>query len=385
MSSEPGAAAPAPAGGLRTLRVDNVGSMLRPAQLLEAIRRHDEREIGSEDLRRCQDRAIELLVRTQEAHGLPVIADGEFRRRQFMESFSEVAGFDQWAARHAGARAGRTESDGRIEAPSARALTPATEKLRLRRNAPLDEYRFTQSLTERPVKVTLIGPERILSAYDATASEDVYAEREEFAADVVRVQRELVRDLLDAGCAYVQIDAPGFTRFADAASLRKMRAGGEDPAATMARAIAAENALLDGLDGLDVTFGVHVCRGNEQSRWHREGTYDAVAEQLFSELRHDRLLLEYDSERAGGFAPLRFVRPETVVVLGLITTKSGALEDPDDLCRRIEQATRYVPVERLALSPQCGFASTFEGNELTDDEQWCKLDLMLEVAARVWA
>jgi 5-methyltetrahydropteroyltriglutamate--homocysteine methyltransferase len=370
---------------LRTLRVDNVGSMLRPAHLLEAIRRHDDGQIGSEELRRSQDRAIARLVSAQEAHGLPVIADGEFRRRQFMESFSEVAGFDQWAVRHARARAGRSEADGRIEAPSARALTPATEKLRLRRNAPLDEYRFTQALTERPVKVTLIGPERILSAYDAAASEGVYADVEEFAADVVRVQRDIVRGLLDAGCAYIQIDAPGFTRFADAPSLRRMRAHGEDPEATMTRAITAENALLDGLGGRDVTFGVHLCRGNEQSHWHREGTYDALAEQLFSELRHDRLLLEYDSERAGGFAPLRFVRRDAVVVLGLITTKSGTLEDPDDLYRRIEQAARFVPVERLALSPQCGFASTFEGNELTEDEQWRKLDLMLEVAARVWA
>ncbi len=369
-------------GALRALRVDNVGSMLRPPELLEAIRRHDAGETGPELLERARDQAIERLVRSQEAHGLPVIVDGEFRRRQFMESFSDVAGFDQWAIRHARARAGRAESEGRIEAPSARALTPATERLRLRRNVPLDEYRFTQSLTEWPAKVTLVGPERILSAYDADASHEVYADLDAFAADVIAVQREMIRGLSDAGCAYVHIDAPGFTRFADPASLDQMRARGEDPKATMARAIAAENAVIDGLDG--ITFGVHLCRGNEQSRWHREGAYEAIAERLFGELRHDRLLLEYDSERAGGFAPLRFVRPDAVVVLGLITTKSGRLEDPDDLFRRIEQAARYVPVERLALSPQCGFASTFEGNNLTEDDQWRKLDLMLEVAARVW-
>jgi len=371
------------AAGLRALRVDNVGSMLRPAQLLEAIRRHEAGETSPEQLERAEDQAVERLVRTQEAHGLPIIVDGEFRRRQFMESFADVSGFDQWAARHARAKAGRIESGGRIEAPSARALTPATEPLQLRRNVPLDEYRFIRSLTERPAKVTLIGPERILSAYDAAGSRGVYADLAAFAADVIAVQREMIRGLLDAGCGYVHIDAPGFTRFADASSVRRMLAAGEQPEAVMARAIEAENAVIADFD--DITFGVHLCRGNEQSRWHREGTYDAIAERLFGELRHDRLLLEYDSDRAGGFAPLRFVRPDTVVVLGLITTKSGRLEDPDDLCRRIEEAARYVPVERLALSPQCGFASTFEGNELTEDDQWRKLDLMLEVAARVWS
>ncbi len=377
-----GPVAAAPAARLRGLRVDNVGSMLRPPELLDAIRRHDAGELGPEQLDLAQDQAIERLVRRQEGHGLPIIVDGEFRRRQFMESFADVAGFDQWAARLARARARRAESDGRIEAASARAFTPASEPLRLRRNVPLDEYRFTQSLTELPAKVTLIGPERILSAYDAGASREVYADPDAFAADVIAIQRRMIGGLRDAGCAYVHIDAPGFTRFADPPSLRRMRAAGEDPEATIARAIGAENAVIDGFDG--ITFGAHLCRGNEQSRWHRDGTYDAIAERLFGELRHARLLLEYDSERAGGFAPLRFVRPDAIVVLGLITTKSARLEDPDDLCRKIEQAARYVPIERLALSPQCGFASTFEGNQLTEDDQWRKLDLMLEVAARVW-
>jgi 5-methyltetrahydropteroyltriglutamate--homocysteine methyltransferase len=146
--------------------------------------------------------------------------------------------------------------------------------------------------------------------------------------------------------------------------------------------IAAENAVIEGFQ--DVTFGIHLCRGNERSHWHREGPYDAIAEELFGTLRHDRLLLEYDTDRAGGFAPLRFVRPGTIAVLGLITTKTGALEARDDLLRRIEEAARFLPVEQLALSPQCGFASAVEGNVLTEDEQWAKLDLMLEVARDVW-
>jgi 5-methyltetrahydropteroyltriglutamate--homocysteine methyltransferase len=364
------------------LRVDNVGSMLRPVELQRATLRHRSGELSDEELGRVQDHAVEELVREQERHDLPLIVDGEFRRLQFMESFADVAGFDQWAARHAAARAEREATDERLEAPSALAPTTATEPLRLRRNVPLEEYRFAQSLTDRPVKVTLIGPERILSAYDDPGSRAVYADVDEFAAAVVAVQRQMIGALAEAGCRYVHIDAPGFTRYADAPSLARMRAAGLDPEAVMTRAIAAENAVVGGHDG--VTFGIHLCRGNERSRWHREGTYDAIAERLFGELAHDRLLLEYDDERAGGFKALRFVRPEAVVVLGLITTKSGRLEDADVLCRRIEEAARFVPIERLALSPQCGFASSIEGNELTVEDQWRKLDLMLEVAARVW-
>jgi 5-methyltetrahydropteroyltriglutamate--homocysteine methyltransferase len=367
---------------VRQLRVDNVGSMLRPVELQRATLRHRAGELSDEGLGRAQDVAVEQLVRDQERHDLPLVVDGEFRRLQFMESFAEVAGFDQWAGRHAAARAERAASDDRLEAPSALAPTPATEPLRLRRNVPLEEYRFAQSLTERPVKVTLIGPERIVSAYDEAGSRAVYADVEEFAAAVVAVQRQMVEQLVDAGCRYVHIDAPGFTRYADAPSLDRMRAAGLDPEAVMTSAIAAENAVVAGHDG--VTFGIHLCRGNERSRWHRDGTYDAIAERVFGALVHDRLLLEYDDERAGGFEALRFVRPDAVVVLGLITTKSGRLEDADDLCRRIEEAARFVPIERLALSPQCGFASSIEGNELTVDAQWRKLDLMLEVAARVW-
>jgi 5-methyltetrahydropteroyltriglutamate--homocysteine methyltransferase len=232
------------------------------------------------------------------------------------------------------------------------------------------------------VKVSLIGPERIFSAFDREASRDVYPDPDEFLADVVAVMREMVGGLVEAGCRYVHIDAPGFTRYADPASLRRMRDEGLDPETLLGQSIAAENAVTEGFDG--VTFGIHLCRGNERSRWHREGGYEPFAERLFSELRHDRLLLEYDDERAGGFEPLRHVRDDAVVVLGLITTKSGALEDADALRRRIDAAARHVPLDRLALSPQCGFASVCEGNLLTVEDQWRKLDLMLRVAESVW-
>jgi 5-methyltetrahydropteroyltriglutamate--homocysteine methyltransferase len=247
---------------------------------------------------------------------------------------------------------------------------------------PLEDLRFLRSLTGRPVKITLIGPDRILQAYDGPASRDVYPGEDAFLADVVEVEREIVAGLAAEGCAYVHMDAPGYTAYVDPASLERFRERGQDPAETMRRTIAAENAVIAGHPG--VTFGIHLCRGNERSHWHREGAYDAIAEELFGSLDHGRLLLEYDTERAGGFAPLRFVRPGAVAVLGLVTTKTGALEDRDMLLRRIEEASAYLPVEQLAISPQCGFGSAMEGNHLTEAEQWAKLDLLEEVAEAVW-
>jgi 5-methyltetrahydropteroyltriglutamate--homocysteine methyltransferase len=366
-----------------TLRVDNVGSMLRPPELAEAFARREAGELSDDGLRAAQDDAIRDLVAEQERHDLPVIVDGEFRRTNFMESFTDVAGFDTWMTRHKAARDARelaARGGTAVVAPSALALTPATEPLRLRRSTPLAEFTFAQALTDRPVKASIIGPDRVYQAFDS--SRDVYADDQAFIDAVVAVQREMVAGLADAGCRYVHMDAPGFTAYVDEPSLERFRARGRDPREMLHATIAAENAVIDGFDG--VTFGIHLCRGNERSHWHREGHYDAIAEELFGSLLHDRLLLEYDSERAGSFAPLRFVRPGAIAVLGLITTKSGELEERDVLLRRIEEASRFLPVEQLAISPQCGFASAVEGNVLTEAQQWAKLDRMLDVAREVW-
>lgn len=373
--------------GLDRMRVDIVGSMLRPGSLREAFAGHAAGRVTDEELVRAQDDAVRDLVAAEIRHGLPVITDGEYRRTQFMQSFADVAGFDRWQARHDAAASGRTvradrSAPGQVEAPSSRTLTPATEPLRLRQSKPLDEYRYAASLTGRPVKATVIGPDRIMQVYDPEASRAVYPDPDGFLADVVRVEREIVTGLAGAGCRYVHLDAPGFTAYVDAASREKLSARGWDPDDLMTRTIAAENAVIDGFPG--VTFGIHLCRGNERSHWHREGPYDAIAERLFGSLRHQRLMLEYDTERAGTFAPLRYVAEHATVVLGLISTKTGALETVDDLCRRVDEAARYVPLNRLAISPQCGFASTIEGNDLTPDAQWAKLDLMLTVAEKVW-
>ncbi|HLG75193.1 MAG TPA: hypothetical protein VFA09_06775 [Ktedonobacteraceae bacterium] len=375
---------------LRLLRADQVGSLLRPAKLKETFARHSRGLAGDEELIIAQNEAIRDVIALQEAHHLPIITDGEFRRHNFMESFADVAGFELWKSR-AQASPGLLEGEqsgtlpaaqerGRDPLPATR--RPTTQRLRLVSNRPLDEFRFAQGLTSTPVKITLIGPDRISQRFAYEDSQAVYAGIDEFLADVIAIERQMITELVQAGCQYVQIDEPGYTAYVDAGSLAEMRSRGEDPIANMERSIQADNKIIAGIPG--VTFGLHLCRGNRQSYWHREGAYDAIAERLFNSLHHHRFLLEYDTERAGGFEPLRFVPKGKVVVLGLITTKTGRLETVDELKRRVEEATRYIPLDQLALSPQCGFASEMAGNLLSEDDQWRKLDIMLETAAQVW-
>ncbi|MBO0872618.1 MAG: cobalamin-independent methionine synthase II family protein, partial [Pseudonocardia sp.] len=357
-------------GPLDRLRVDIVGSLLRPPPLRASAAAHRAGEITDADLIHIQDAAVVDVLRTQQDLGMPVLVDGEFRRSTFMDSFAEVAGFEElasnlWAAHVR--RALDTGRSGRVEAPSAAGRTAATRPLRLTRNRPREDYEFARDHAEAPVKVTLIGPDRIFQMFDAAGSREVYPEPADFLRDVVRVQREMITGLVEAGCRYVHIDAPGLTAYIDPPTLERMRDAGQDPVRVLQRGIEAENAVIADFPG--VTFGVHLCRGNEQGHWHREGSYDAIAEQLFGQLAHHRLLVEYDTERAGGFEPLRYVPDTTTVVLGLVTTKSGEIETVDLLRRRIEEAARYVPLDRLAISPQCGFASTIEGNPITEDDQ----------------
>jgi 5-methyltetrahydropteroyltriglutamate--homocysteine methyltransferase len=230
--------------------------------------------------------------------------------------------------------------------------------------------------------VSLIGPDRISQRFDHQGSKAVYADVQAFVDDVVEIERQMISGAVAAGCRYIHIDAPGFTAYADGPSMAAMRAHGEDPDANLARSIAAEAALVRDFDG--VTFGIHLCRGNQRSMWHREGTYDAIAERLFNELPHDRFLLEYDSPRAGGFEPLRFVPKGKVVVLGLVSTKVPELEPVDDLKRRVEAASKYISLDQLAVSPQCGFASDVVGNLVSEDDQRRKLERVVETARQVW-
>jgi 5-methyltetrahydropteroyltriglutamate--homocysteine methyltransferase len=373
---------------LNSMRVDLVGSLLRPQGLKQAFADCGAGKTSEAELKQSQDDAIRDVVTKQVAHNLPIVVDGEFRRTSFMESFAVVAGVEEWQAGvksyHdilARADDGKEKTHKGTD-PILLNRKRVTARLKLIRNSLVDDFRFTQSLTERPVKITLIGPDRIQQCYDADGSRSVYPNTDEFLRDVVTVERQMLGELAQAGCRYVGIDEPGYTAYVDGDSIAAMRARGEEPMATMERSMRADNEVIANCPGM--TFGIHICRGNRQSMWHREGKYDAIAEKLFNGLNHQRLLLEYDTERAGGFEPLRFVPKGKIAVLGLITTKVGRVESVDELRRRIDDAARFLPLEQLALSPQCGFASSIRGNLLSEDEQFRKLDAMLQTAAKVW-
>ncbi len=388
------------ANDLKRIRVDHVGSLVRPAKLREVFARYARGMATDEELRQAQDDAIRGVILAQEAHALPVVTDGEFRRHNFQESFSaSVSGFDvpQVVSQYFDERdlnpnpLERAEQDFNAPGPAIVTRRPTVERLRLVRNLPLEEFRYARSVARTPVKTTLIGPDRIAQRFKWEASQAVYKDLDDFVADVVAIERRMIAELVEAGCRYIQIDAPGYTAYVDAISLGRMRSRGEDPQKNLERSIQADNALIEGFPG--VTFAVHICRGNARTvdpetgkivpQWHREGHYDAIAERLFGSLKHQRILLEYDSERAGGFEPLRFVPQDKIVVLGLITTKSADLESVDQLKRRIDQAAKYLPLEQLALSPQCGFGG-LGSKVLPEEVMWQKLDRMLETAGQVW-
>src|SRR6266568_1216954 len=385
---------------LKRLRIDHIGSLVRPQKLRQAFARYDRGQASRDELARAQDDAIRDVIRRQEAHGLPVVTDGEFRRHSFQESFSEsVSGFDvpknvslYYEKRDLNlAPHARAEQNFEEAGPAIVTRRPAAERLKLVRNLPLEEFRFAQSVATKLVKVTLIGPDRIAQRFKWEASKAVYKDLDDFVADVVAIERRMIAALVEAGCRYIQIDAPGYTAYVDQISLDRMRSRGEDPERNLQRSIDADNALIEGF--ASVTFGIHICRGNARTidpktgrlvpQWHREGSYDAIAEKLFNSLKHQRLLLEYDSDRAGGFEPLRLVPQSKIVVLGLISTKSSDMETVDDLKRRIDHASQYLPVEQLALSPQCGFGG-IDSKVLSEDEMWKKLDVIVETAHQVW-
>ena len=370
-----------------SLRTDQIGSLLRPTALKEAFAQYAGGKLPEDELRKVQDAAIRELVAKQEAHDMCVLTDGEFRRTNFMESFSVVAGVEEWQSgvktyHNVLARDDNHSETKKAQDPILLNRKRVTHRLRLVRNRVLEEFQFVQALSSRIVKPTLISADRITQCFDSEDSRSVYAAVDDFVADVVSVERQMIGQLAAAGCRYIGIDGPGYTAYVDGPSIEAMHARGEDPQENMMRSMKADNEIIAEFPSL--TFGIHICRGNRQSMWHREGSYDAIAERLFNGLNHQRLLLEYDTERAGGFEPLRFVPKGKIAVLGLITTKVGRTETVDELRRRIDEASRYIPIEQLAISPQCGFASSIMGNLLTEEQQFRKFDVMLETAAKVW-
>jgi 5-methyltetrahydropteroyltriglutamate--homocysteine methyltransferase len=382
---------------LRLLRVDQVGGLCAPQQLRRVFEEYKQGKATEDAFGHAKDEAIRSVIARQESIGFPILTDGELRRRNFQESFSEsVAGFDVAAEDKSMEGVSlqplvRAEQNFSAPGPAIRTRRPVVERLRLIRNVPLQEYQFSTKIAKTPVKVTVLSPDRISQRFDWQRSTAVYPDMDAFMADVVEITRQIIRGLVEAGCRYIQIDAPGYTAYVDRISLERMRARGENPEENMERSIAADNAAIAGFDG--VTFGIHLCKGNPRTidpatgkvmpQWHREGHYDEIAEKLFSKLKHDRLLLEYDDERSGSFAPLRYVPKDKIVVLGLVTTKRADLESFDLLRRRIDEAIRYLPAKQLALSPQCGFGG-LDSISIPEEDQWRKFERILETAHLVW-
>jgi 5-methyltetrahydropteroyltriglutamate--homocysteine methyltransferase len=377
---------------LAKIRTDVVGSLLRPEAVRAARVAFDEGKIDESKLHAIEDDAVRDAVRLQEAAGLEVVTDGELRRLNFQDSFgASVEGYDAnrstlkvYERRVEGAAPGQRWDIAQMHdvGTAVSHRRPAKTRLKLAHNIPLDEYRFVSKVAKAPAKVSLIGPDRIAQRFEYESSTAVYRDLDAFVADVVAIERQIVSSLVEAGCRYVHIDAPGFTAYVDEPTMAQMRGRGEDPMANFSRSLKAEAAVTAGYPG--VTFGIHLCRGNQRSMWHREGTYDAIAERLFNELPHHRFLLEYDTPRAGSFAPLRFVPKGRVVVLGLVSTKVAELEAVDALKRRIDEASKFLVLDQLAISPQCGFASDVVGNLLSADDQKRKLERVAEVARAVW-
>jgi len=360
-------------------RADQVGSLLRPPDLLGARDRRKRNEIPAADLRAVEDAAIRDVVAMQERLGLKSVTDGEFRRGLWHMDF--VRGFAN-VEQTPGIPIKFHSEDGEIEwtPPGVR----ITGKLSRPRPIVVDDFAFLKSATSATPKITIPSPSVLhfrggRKAIDRAAYPDI----DEFYADLARVYGEEIRDLADAGCRYLQIDEVNMAFLCDPNLRDFARSLGEDPERlphTYASLVNAATAVRPP----DMTICMHLCRGNARSHWIADGGYEPVAEVLFNEFNVDGYFLEYDSARAGDFRPLRFVPAGKTVVLGLVTTKSGTLENKDDIKRRIDQAARFVPLDQLAISPQCGFASNAEGNALTVDQQKAKLQLIVETATDVW-
>lgn len=381
---------PEPAGGGRqagAARIEGrnpfhcevIGSLLRPERLKRAMERAEEGAISAEELAELQDSCGIEAIRLQEECGIEVVTDGEVRRRFWFDPLTEsLAGYssDAPAPVPFGSR-DRPASLQQLKLPS------VSSRLALQDNLPLREFQFCIQHTDRVVKATLPGLTYASVLWVPGVSDSVYPDRDEYLQEALELTRQMVRQLVDAGASYVQLDSPRYTHLASEEGRANLERLGLEAGAWLGDMIALDNALIDDFPG--VTFGLHLCRGNHRSMWSVEGGYDAIAEQLFAEIHVDRLLLEYDSPRAGTFAPLRHVPADKVVVLGLVTTKEPELESADLLRRRIAEASEHIPLERLALSPQCGFASTLPGNLVTEDVQRAKLLRIGEVAREVWS
>ena len=358
-------------------RADHIGSFLRPPDILEA------RKIGvpPDQRRALEDREILRVLAKQNELGFEIFTDGELRRSTFMSDFVDaVDGFDF------GTDANRPWRAGVAEAKPMSIAGIVAAKLHQARRLTGHELPFLKQHSPGAIKMTLPSPTQFPAiTWRDGVTDKVYENHSELLADVTGIIKNECATLAGEGIAYLQIDAPRYSYYIDAKWRDWLRAEMHaEPDALLDEAVQADNACFRAARRPGTINAIHLCRGNNRSQWYAEGGYDAIAEKLFTTLDVDRFLLEYDDERSGSFDALRFIPKGKIVVLGLVSTKRAPLETADSIVRRIEQAAKIVPLENLTLSPQCGFASTMEGNLLTEEEQWAKLRLVVEVARRVW-
>ena len=360
-------------------RADHVGSWLRPQHLKDARDRCQKKAITREELRTIEDDAIRDVVRKQESIGLQSITDGEFRRTFFHLDFLQRL---EGVTISGGIATKFRTKNGDIDFAPPRVTV--TGKLRHVQDIQTDDFRFLTSVTTKTPKVTIPSPTMVHFRGGRKGIDiDAYPDLDEFFEDLAQVYRDEVASLYKAGCRYIQLDDTNLAYLCDPQLRAQAKERGDDPNQLPHVYAALINSVID-TRPKDLTIGIHLCRGNMQSAWVAEGGYEPVADALFNELHVDAYFLEYDDARSGGFEPLRLVPRSKIVVLGLLTTKVPALEPAADITRRINEASKYVPLENLCLSPQCGFSSTVHGNQITEADQWAKMQRIMDVTRDVW-
>jgi methionine synthase II (cobalamin-independent) len=377
------------------IRADQVGSFLRSQELKDARAAHERGDLPLERLRELEDREIRRVLQMQHEVGIDVVSDGEYRRGGWASDFqAAVDGYVpgsppvvmSWHSPSPSGGAAVLESSPAGTGTATPAGRVIGDRLRQKSRLTAHEVGFLKANTSGPFKMTMPAATYVVTrGYKPGVTDRVYASRSEVLNDAARIIGDELKALVSEGVPYVQLDNPHYPDYISEDRREQWRSLGVDADQALREDIAADNASIAAVDRSRATVAMHLCRGNGPlGRWHTAGGYERIAEQVFGGIDVDRFLLEYDSERAGGFEPLRFMPAGKIVVLGLITTKSPQLESQDELLRRIDEAAKYVPIENLALSPQCGFASTLVGNPLSWDEQRRKLELVVQTARRVW-
>ena len=362
-------------------RSDVVGSLLRPPELLEAQERFARDELSVPEFKRLEDAAVDAALRLQEEAGLDVVTDGEMRRLSFQSQLpAAVDGFGEWDLDAFLWGEWHSEELGTMSVE--RPPLAVVGRLRRKRFLSAEEFTYVRGRTDRSVKVTLPSPSLFANFWDPKLSTSAYATLEEFLGAVAEILREEVDELVRLGATYLQLDAPHYPLLLDPVYREFYESRGWPAERWLELGVELDNLVIGDRSG--VTFSFHLCRGNQVGRWLVAGGYEWLAERLFSRIRAERLMLEYDDARSGSFEPLRALPDDKVAVLGLVTTKTARRETVAELAARIEEASVYVPLERLALSPQCGFATSIVGNPITVDDERAKLETIAETAASVW-